>query len=252
VKESFYYTESFYDGHGDGSYNSAKVILPIINEVFKPQSVLDVGCGVGAWLKVWKEDLGVKEIQGVEGPYVTAEMLMIPKENVIFQDLKLPLELHKKFDLVMSLEVAEHLPESQAKKFIQTLTEHGDIVLFSAAIEGQEGTYHINEQMPEYWCQLFEERGYVPVDYIRPKIWGADRVEWWYQQNLLIYIKRELLDKYPVLHEAYKNTNPKYLLRIHPWLFRYKLKRISKTSTFIGFIRWKLYPLKKRFKALKK
>ncbi len=250
--ESAHYTKDFYSGQQAGSFGSAQIILPIINEIFHPSSVIDVGCGVGYWLKVWKEELGVKDIQGVEGPYVTPEMLRIPKENVIFQDLKEPVQMKRKFDLVMSLEVAEHLPEMHAAAFAKMLTELSDVILFSAAIEGQEGTYHINEQFPEYWCKIFAGLGYVPVDYLRTKIWGHPQVEWWYQQDILIYIKKEKLNEYPLLQEAFQNTNPNYLLRIHPWLYRYKLQHIKKTTSWIGFVRWKLYPLKKKYRELTK
>jgi hypothetical protein len=248
--ETTKYTGDFYESQKTGSYSSAKVILPLVKEVFCPVSVIDIGCGVGYWLKVWLEELGASKIQGVEGPYVTSEMLQVSQEKILFQDLKEPLTINERFDLAMSLEVAEHLPEPNAKSFIQSLTLLSDVILFSAAIEGQEGTYHINEQMPEYWCNIFHQFGYVPVDYLRPKIWGNDKVEWWYQQNMILYIKETALQNYPQLGEAFRNTDPNFLLRIHPWIYRYKLEKIRKTSTWNGFVRWKLYPLKKFFLKL--
>lgn len=243
--ESNHYTEEFYAGQQSGSLSSAQKILPLVNELFHPESVIDIGCGVGYWLKVW-QDLGVQDIRGVEGPYVTADMLKVDKQFVSFQDLKEPLNINRRFGLAMSLEVAEHLPSSHARQFIEQLTSLSDIVLFSAAIPGQEGTYHINEQQPEYWAAYFKEFGYVPVDYIRPKVWGDDRnVEWWYQQNVLLYIKEHKVGTYPALAEDLRRTNAQYLLRVHPWLWHYKLQHIQKTRTVVGFTRWKLYPLKK-------
>lgn len=243
--ESNHYTQEFYAGQQTGSLSSASKILPLVQEVFHTTSVIDVGCGVGYWLNVW-QSLGVKDIRGVEGPYVSADMLKVDKQFVSFQDLKEPLNITRRFDLAMSLEVAEHLPATHAKHFIEELTSLSDVVLFSAAIPGQEGTYHINEQQPEYWAAHFKERGFVPVDYIRPKVWGDDQnVEWWYQQNVLLYVKESRLAEFPVLSEDYRRTSPNYLLRIHPWLWHYKLQHISKTKTVVGFTRWKLYPLKK-------
>ena len=150
----------------------------------------------------------------------------------------------------MCFEVAEHLPPSHAKDLIHTLTSLSDVILFSAAIEGQGGTHHINEQMPEYWCELFINHGYVPVDYLRPKIWGNTKVTCWYQQNLLFYVKQERLQEFPQLYEAYRNTHPHYLLRIHPFIYRIKLHHIQQTSSFVGFLRWKLSPLKQKYKKL--
>ena len=248
--ESAHYTLEFYSGQQEGSYTSAQVILPLVNELFAPKSVIDVGCGVGYWLKVWNEQLGVQDYQGVEGPYVSADMLKIPAGNVLFQDLKSPIDINRKFDLAMSMEVAEHLPNSHAKSFVQTLISFSDVILFSAAIEGQEGTYHINEQFPEYWSKIFAQFDFVPVDYLRPKIWNNPKVEWWYQQNALIYIKKNRLNDFPLLADAYEHTDPNYLVRIHPWIFRHKLQHISKTTSWEGFARWKLYPLKKYFQSL--
>jgi 2-polyprenyl-3-methyl-5-hydroxy-6-metoxy-1,4-benzoquinol methylase len=62
-----------------------------------------------------------------------------------------PLDLEKEFDLVVSLEVAEHLPASAADQFVNTLVKHGKKILFSAAIPGQGGQDHLNEQWPDYW-----------------------------------------------------------------------------------------------------
>jgi SAM-dependent methyltransferase len=246
--ESKHYTQDFYDEQQNGSLVSAKRVLPLVKSLFNPSSVIDVGCGVGYWLKVWKEDLGVSDILGIEGPYVSPDMLKIPRETVQFQDLKNAFHLNRKFDLAMSLEVAEHLPKEHAEEFIESLTIASDIILFSAAIVGQEGTYHINEQMPEYWAKIFAQYSYVPVDYIRPKIWTDERIEWWYRQNIIIYVRRERLKDFPALNDSYRSTSPDYLLRVQPWLYFYKQDHIVKTQSIVGYLRWKLHPLKKLFR----
>lgn len=243
--ESKLYNENFYDEHNSGAYSSANVIIPIINDVFRPASVIDIGCGNGQWLKVWREKIGVEQIQGVEGPYVSKLQLQVPKDLILFQDLKEPLSINKRFDLAMSLEVAEHLPASVASRFVEDLTRLSDVVLFSASMIGQDGQYHINEQLPEYWAKIFSGFGYVPVDYLRPLIWNREDVQWWYRQNTLIYIKKEKLEFYPALQRAYENTDPNYLLRIQPWLYFYKHDHVEKTRSVIGYLKWKLYPLKK-------
>jgi SAM-dependent methyltransferase len=186
--EAKHYSDNFFLGHESGAYSSAKVILPLVNQVFHPRSVVDIGCGVGNWLKVWRDELGVADITGVEGPYISKDVLQIPKEQIVLQDLKQPLNLKRKFDLAMSLEVAEHLPESSADHFVDVLTGLSDVILFSASIPGQDGTYHINEQVPEYWAKKFIAKGYVAVDFIRDKVWNNEAVEWWLSaKHAIIY-----------------------------------------------------------------
>jgi hypothetical protein len=243
--ESTHYTDNFFAEQLAGM-NSARKVLPILNDIFHPSSVIDVGCGVGSWLKIWHEEVGVKDIQGVEGPYLSPDLLQIDKKHVLFQDLKAPLQINRKYDLAMSLEVAEHLPSSHAKQFVQTITSLSDVVLFSAAIPGQEGTYHINEQAPEYWADIFRAQGYDAIDLIRPKIWGNPQVEWWYQQNILLYLKSSRVAEFPALADALRATVPNYLLRIHPVLYDRKLQHVQKTKTVSSFINWKLDSLKKK------
>jgi cyclopropane fatty-acyl-phospholipid synthase-like methyltransferase len=244
--EQKHYTREFFTEDDRGALSAARVVLPIINRIVGPKSVIDIGCGVGNWLKVWMENLGVHDVLGVEGPYIGNEVLQIPRTNMILQDLKQTLEVSRRFDLAMSLEVAEHLPPENADRFVQTLTSLSDIILFSAAIPGQDGTYHINEQLPEYWAKKFIAAGYVPVDYIRDIVWGNPEVEWWYQQNIMLYVHKTAISNYPELQAAV-NKNTASLTRIHPRLYFYKYEQLKKTRTIIGYIRWKLYPLKKWF-----
>lgn len=251
MKEVKYYDKEFYAEQQDGSYQAAKNILPIIQNFFHPKSVLDIGCGVGYWLKVWKEELGVDDILGIEGPYIGKELFRIDKKYLKTTDLKQPLDLDRRFDLVTSLEVAEHIPENCADTFISSLVNASDIVLFSAAIIGQIGTYHINEQMPEYWAKKFLVHDYIPVDCVRPLIWGNDRIAYWYRQNMIVFIKRERISDFPELLTIAENTNPEFLIRIHPEKYFSYVKENHQLQTFLGFIKYKLYKLKMWIKQKK-
>ena len=239
------YDSGFYDSQHRGSFKSAQVILPFIQQWVKPLSVLDVGCGVGTWLKVWKEEIGVSDVIGIDGEYVNRQMLQIPADNFISKDLKESFSLNRKFDLVMSLEVGEHLPTEKSALFVENLCRHGDVVVFSAALLKQQGTYHINEQLPEFWAKLFLERGYVAVDILRDQIWNNEKVEWWYRQNIILYVKKEVLKNYPALEERAKHTNPDCLVRIHPLLWKYRNEEVETRSNWLSFIQWKLSAVKK-------
>jgi SAM-dependent methyltransferase len=188
------YTEGFFDSHDEGMHASAEVIVPRLLELLAPRSIVDVGCGTGTWLQVARER-GVEDVLGLDGPWVRPDSLEIPPECFQVVDLTAPLSLDRTFDLVLSLEVAEHLPPTKASDFVDHLTALGPIVAFSAAVPGQGGAGHTNEQWPAYWNELFAGRGYEAVDCLRPAIWDDDAVEWWYAQNLLLFGRPAALKK---------------------------------------------------------
>ncbi|MDW7775560.1 MAG: class I SAM-dependent methyltransferase [Methanosarcinales archaeon] len=209
------YTNEFYKTYQEGSRRSAKEIIPLIFELIQPKSVIDVGCGIGTWLSVLKE-FGVEDIIGVDGDYISKEMLQIPVECFLSFDLKKPFRIERQFDLVLSLEVAEHLPSKSASTFVDSLVRLGPVILFSAAIPFQGGTNHINEQWPDYWVKLFQNNGYIVIDCIRNKIWQNDFIETWYVQNIMIFCKQDYLESNSLLRKEFENTNKSKLSIVHP------------------------------------
>src|SRR5262249_658797 len=155
------------------------VVVPLILSIFDIRSVIDIGCGVGGWLKVFQEN-GVRDCLGIDGDYVPQEMLKIAPACFRAGDLTRPGELERRFDLACSREVAEHLPASSASAFVDALVGAAPVILFSAAVPHQGGTDHVNERWQSYWRQMFEARGYVAVDCVRPRIVGNREVEPWY------------------------------------------------------------------------
>ncbi|HEX3106173.1 MAG TPA: methyltransferase domain-containing protein [Terriglobales bacterium] len=181
-----YYNPKFYR-ELSSAQESAREILPLVLDVVKPASLIDIGCGTGNWLAIAYE-LGVHEILGIDGAWVKGQ-LAIPPQNFLEHDLSTPLKLNCRFDLALSLEVAEHLPASAARDFVQSLCEAADVVLFSAAIPGQGGRRHVNEQWPAYWAELFADLRYECYDFLRPRIWNNPRVTWHYAQNSMIFAR---------------------------------------------------------------
>lgn len=204
------------DANAEARITSARIILGPLFQTFNPSTVLDVGCGHGAWLRVCKE-LGADEIQGVDGPWIDGDALSIPKSQFMAQELDKPLDLGRRYDLVTSLEVAEHLPESAADTFIDNLTRHGDVVLFSAAVPFQGGRGHVNEQWQSYWALKFKDRGYSAIDSIRPTIWGNDVVFWWLRQNVILFLNDTALAQHTDI-EPISVTNLAALALVHPAL----------------------------------
>jgi SAM-dependent methyltransferase len=197
------YNDDFFDQQLAGSLRSARVIVPIVLELVRPRSVLDVGCGVGAWLKAFGEH-GIEDYLGMDGGYVGPARLLIDPERFRPVDLTRPEPLGRSFDLAVCLEVGEHLPDSASLSLVRLLTEAAPVVLFSAALPGQGGTHHVNERWPAYWKERFAGRGFARLDPIRPRVWRDRRVEWWYQQNVCLFVQEALLHKSPRLLEEYE------------------------------------------------
>ncbi len=217
------------------SRESARRIVPLLVNWFQPSSVVDVGCGAGTWLSVFR-DMGVVDILGMDGSWVDQKNLEIPSQRFIAWDLRTPIRLQREFDLVVSLEVAQYLPEACANQFVDSLTRLGTIVLFSSAIPGQWGTHHRHEQWPGYWAERFRQRGYSAVDCIRHRIWEDDRVDWWYAQNSLLYIHEHVLKTLPPLNE-YKSTESPLAL-VHPQhyeLYRWMNRTLEAETTVYKF-----------------
>lgn len=201
------------------NFNSAYEIIPYLIEIFKPNSILDVGCGTGTWLKV-AQDYGVQDILGIDGHYINQDHLEIDKLHFIAFDLQQTLNIGRKYSMVFCLEVAEHLDEIYADNLIAGLVKHSDIIIFSAALPGQGGQNHLNEQPFEYWFEKFNKHGYTAIDIIRDKFWNNNNVDWWYKQNAFVITNRiDILNAFK--NEKSINTY------IHPTLFRLYVKEFS-------------------------
>jgi SAM-dependent methyltransferase len=199
----------------------------------EPKSVIDVGCGTGVWLSVFKE-YGIEDIWGVDGEYVAKETLEIPEERFIPSDLGRPFHSKRKFDLVVSLEVAEHLPRQSAETFVGSLTGLGPVVLFSAAIPYQGGSQHLNEQWQGYWADLFRERGYVGIDCLRRRIWSNEEVEFWYCQNTIVFAAQGQLENHPLLKKEHELSYTLPLSMVHPRLYLAQNEKTSLRQRLLG------------------
>ncbi len=182
------YCDKFLADLAETTLGSARAIAPIVMELVRPTSVIDVGCGLGAWLLAFQE-CGVSRLRGIDGHYVDRTHLRVDPSCFVAADLASgSFSIEGRYDLALCLEVAEHLPERNADRLVQVLTEAAPVILFSAAVPGQGGVNHLNEQWPDYWSELFRYRGFRMIDALRPKIRDNSRVAWFYRQNLLVYV----------------------------------------------------------------
>jgi SAM-dependent methyltransferase len=162
---------------------SPRVALPLIFSEWKPASLLDVGCGTGTWLQAALE-FGIATVAGVDGIQVAQDQFLVSPNLFAPRDLTAPLNLGRKFDAALCLEVGEHLDSRHAETLVESLTAHADFVVFSAACPGQPGQHHVNCQWPVYWQRFFNQFGFVCGDSIRWRLWDVEDIQPWYRQNI--------------------------------------------------------------------
>ena len=186
------YDAAFYANQKEGSRASAEIVLAaVLPLIGGARSAIDIGCGAGGWLKTFAEMTPGADIYGVDHPAAPKSEMFIDPAQFEGRDLSAPFDLGRKFDLAMSLEVAEHISPEKADVFLDNLARHADVVLFSAAIPRQGGTGHVNEQWPDYWAAKMAARGFALHDVVRPLIWNSDAAAFWYKQNALLFVRGE-------------------------------------------------------------
>ena len=162
----------------------------MLRDLYEWKSVVDFGCGSGAWL-AGAEAHGGEALYGFDGPWVDPTKLT--SSNIVFTPMDFEKELpslDKKVDLAISVEVAEHLYKDRIDAFFDAFCALSDVVVFSAAIPYQGGTHHVNEQPQSYWIEHFDRRGFDVFDIFRPHIWNDDEVRWWFRQNVFLFVRR--------------------------------------------------------------
>lgn len=209
------YTSSYYHEQVNGASVSAGVLVPLVLSLVPAKSVVDVGCGAGAWLAVFKKN-GVETVLGIDGGGVDLAQLQISPSEFMRQDLTSDFRLDRKFDLAVSLEVAEHLEEKFAIDFVKNLTSLSQAVLFSAAQPFQGGKHHVNEQWPEYWVDIFSRYGYTVLDPFRRLVWDDPGVEWWYAQNILLFVQDGYMRGNELLLAEHGRLSRHQLSLVHP------------------------------------
>jgi len=197
------YTSTFYNRQRAGSYRSSRKVLPIVLDAVRPDSIVDIGCGVGTWLSSARE-LGVKRTLGIDGHWVRG-LVADPAIEIRPAQIEEPIEVDEDFDLALCLEVAEHLTPNRARGLVADLTRLAPHVLFSAAVPEQGGNNHLNEQWQGYWAELFAAHGYGARDIVRPRVRWSFGVEYWYRQNAILYSR-----DYPIVP-------PADLDQVHPY-----------------------------------
>ncbi|MEB2778311.1 hypothetical protein SYJ56_23575 [Algoriphagus sp. D3-2-R+10] len=243
------YNESFYKSRNSNTKDSAIQVLSLLFKYISPKSMVDFGCGVGTWIKTGQE-LGVNKILGLEGNWLDTDHLVISLEEFKNANLASEINLDTPFDLAISLEVAEHIDEKFSEIFIDNLTKASEIVLFSAAIPGQRGSGHVNEQWPEYWIEKFNSRNYVALDIIRPFIWSEPKIKSWYKQNTILFMHKDRVSDYSALVPFLDESRNIWSI-VHPDVFVRQIQishpKFSNFSQVVGSLPIVTFRSAKRF-----
>ena len=229
------YSRKFFAHLREGSAGSARALVPIVLDIHPARTMIDVGCGIGGWVKAFAEH-GVNAV-GIDGDYVDREQLLIPEDRFVAHDLNRALDVAGlcrrygdaqtgRFDLAISLEVAEHLEPQRSEGLVRDLCALADTVLFAAAIPFQGGAGHINERWQSWWAQKFSENGYDPFDVLRRDIWGRRDIAWWYKQNTILYVKRNS-PAHARFSARFAQPAAAMFDLVHPELFRGKVARLK-------------------------
>lgn len=218
------YSSAVYDAWGDASARSAQAVLRVLWDVYQPKSVVDVGCGIGTWLAA-AESLGATRLTGLDGPWVKREQLRSASIAFTSVDFEAAIPDVGRHDLAMSVEVAEHVSEARADAFVANLTRLSDVVVFGAAIPDQGGVSHVNERWQSWWAAKFADAGFEPFDILRAAVWQDSGVEWWYRQNIVLYVRTgtTVIDR-----AALKARERAALDLVHPALYEAKVAEIRR------------------------
>lgn len=223
------YKNQFYLRHRAITSYSSKKIVELFPNFFKPESILDIGCGTGEWIKAFKDRYSSCEFSGIDGYWVKKDDLIYKEINFFNIDLKHQLSsevFNKKYDLVCCLETITDLPENRGRIIIKEITKITKLCLFSSGTPVQNHGPHINIQWQSYWHNLFAQNGFIALDFIRPKTWDDPNVGPWYSQNCFLFVEKSWLKDNPRWQNLVSNIKIPIDI-VHPKLLPISIKDIS-------------------------
>lgn len=181
-----------FDGswHWDNLFLDEPFIRAVI-DLLAPQSILDLGCGSGVYPLLYRY-LGASDVLGVDG--IEPEATVLDAAHYVKADLQQPFDAGRRFDLVVCLEVLEHLQPEATSVMLDTIARHvkdGACILFSMAEPGQPGHGHINCKTMSQVLDLWAERGWFPDGNLTLGLRAVASMSWFGRNTLLLRRREE-------------------------------------------------------------
>jgi SAM-dependent methyltransferase len=204
-----------------------------ISEKYLPDSVCDVGCGIGAYLKLF-QSLGATHIFGIDA--IPADTTVLHETEYAVHDLSGTFRLGRKFDLVVCVEVAEHIKDNHAERLLSDIDSHAsEIIIFSAAEPGQPGNGHINCRPIIDWLQRWRSLGWGP-DLGDSLAMRSLATLSWFRRNLVV-LKRLPDDNTETAIRALQEiANRPFSWYFHPPGIRYEVLSEEPPQPPLGYV----------------
>ena len=176
-KYNSYFFNDFYEENGGGNYKNKEnwagffsSIADKIIEIFAPKTVLDAGCAMGYLVEALR-DRGVEAYGFDISDYAISNAADSIKPYLAVHSIteKLPENFPEHFDLIVTIEVMEHL----FSEAIRNLCSYSDTIIFTSTPDDIEDRTHCNVRLQEHWCREFAKNSFYhdllqPVDFICP------------------------------------------------------------------------------------
>ena len=149
------------------------------------KTVMDVGSGLGFTSK-WFIDHGF-DVTSIEGLSENVNNAVV---STIEHDLTKSSYIKENVDIVICIEVVEHIEESYIENLLETLC-CGKFLLITHAIPGQKGYHHVNCQPSEYWINHLKEKKFslLEQESIHIRTLAAQDGAKWIAQNGMLFQK---------------------------------------------------------------
>ena len=162
------YNEEYYKDYAGVSYHDKELWLGIFDRIadkiiadYNPGTVLDAGCAFGYLVSAFRK-------RGVHAYGIDISNYAINQADDSIREYccvgslceELPHGLPKKYDLVTSIEILEHIPEEDGIKAIANLCRLADTIIFSSTPDDFKDNTHVNVKPQEYWATQFAKNDF--------------------------------------------------------------------------------------------